>query len=68
MTMFTTAIPVWLNVACEDGHHQDIQLGPQNSLQEVFKCGECGSTEIAKVNISGSSNANMRTLDEVRAE
>ena len=71
--IFTTAIPVWLNVTCGNGHHQDYQLGPQDQLSEDkqvddFSCRECGTAEISKVNISGAANANMRTLEEVNAE
>jgi len=72
MTMFTTAIPVWLNLTCgECGHHQDMQLGPEMQITEDpettdYKCGNCGSRQPGKVNINGSSNANMRTVEEVR--
>lgn len=65
--MFTTAIPVWLNITCDDcQHHQDLQMQPDYNLSQVYECEECGSTEIGKVNISGSANADMKTLEEVR--
>jgi len=70
--MLTSAIPVWLNITCDQGHSRDYQLSPQTTLltedNHDWECSECGSTEIKKVNISGSSNANMKTLDKVRAE
>lgn len=65
MTMFTTAVPVWLNVTCgECNNHQDRQLGPQQQLTEDpelrdFTCNECGSHSIGKINIAGKSNKNM---------
>ena len=68
MTMFTTAIPVWLNTTCENGHHEERQLGLQTQLTEDnYDCSECQG-DLAKINISGSSNADMRTLEEVRGE
>lgn len=70
--ILTSGIPVWLNVTCDEGHHNDYQMGSKMTLMSEdnfdWECNECGSTEIKKINISGSSNANMKTLDEVRAE
>lgn len=75
MTLFTSAIPVWLNITCgECGNHQDHQLSPEKTLeinnQEMrnFTCSECGSSIIGKINVDGSSNSQMKTLEEVRAE
>jgi len=67
MTMFTTAIPVWVNVTCGNGHHEDRQLNPETTLPlQDFRCSECGSEELAKVNISGADNEHMTTLEQVR--
>lgn len=67
MTIFTTAIPVWVNVTCGEGHHEDRQLNPKTTLPlQDYTCSECGSSEISKINIDGSSNADMKTLQDVR--
>lgn len=70
--IFTTGVPVWLNIACENGHHQDIQLGPQDTImtdeEEMadfgFECEECGSTSIEQLNISASANQKLEETGE----
>jgi len=68
-----SGIPVWLKISCENGHHESLQLDPQstyaiNEGETGFQCPRCGTTQFNKITVDGSSNQNIKTLEQQRKE